>query len=126
MQPMAAPHPVEFDVDYPDRQLRRVSTLLRAVYAIPILIVLAFLGGPALGAAGDNGGLYFIGLASGLVVIPPLLTIVFRQKYPRSHPDQPTMLPHSLPDQPRPADLRNRREHEQKQRLDDRHAPDRR
>ena len=28
-------------------------------------------------------GLFFIGLASGLVVIPPLLTIVFRQKYPR-------------------------------------------
>jgi Domain of unknown function (DUF4389) len=78
-----ATHPVEFDVDYPDRQLRRISTLLRAVYAIPILIVLGFLGGPALGAAGDNGGLYFIGLASGLIVIPPLLTIVFRQKYPR-------------------------------------------
>jgi Domain of unknown function (DUF4389) len=83
MQPMPATHPVEFDVDYPDRQLSRMSTLLRAVYAIPILIVLAFLGGPALGAAGDNGGLFFIGLASGLVVIPPLLTIVFRQKYPR-------------------------------------------
>jgi hypothetical protein len=83
MQPMPATHPVEFDVDYPDRQLSRVSTLLRAVYAIPILIVLAFLGGPALGAAGDSGGLFFIGLASGLVVIPPLLTIVFRQKYPR-------------------------------------------
>jgi hypothetical protein len=83
MQPMTATHPVEFDVDYPDRQLGRVSTLLRAVYAIPILIVLAFLGGPALGAAADSGGLFFIGLASGLVVIPPLLTIVFRQKYPR-------------------------------------------
>jgi hypothetical protein len=83
MQPMPATHPVEFDVDYPDRQLDRVSTLLRAVYAIPILIVLAFLGGPALGAAGGSGGLFFIGLASGLLVIPPLLTIVFRQKYPR-------------------------------------------
>ena len=29
MQPMTATHPVEFDVDYPDRQLDRVSTLLR-------------------------------------------------------------------------------------------------
>ena len=31
----------------------------------------------------DDGGLFLIGLASGLVVIPPLLTIVFREKYPR-------------------------------------------
>ena len=63
-------YPVEFDVDYPDRPLDRVSTLLRAVYAIPILVVLAVLGGPALGAG--DGGLFFIGLASGLVVVPPL------------------------------------------------------
>ncbi len=83
MQSMTPPHPVKFDVDYPDRQLDRVSTLLRPVYAIPILAVLAVLGGPALGAGGDNGGLFFIGLASGLLVLPPLLTIVFRKKYPR-------------------------------------------
>ena len=83
MQPLTPTHPVEFDVDYPDRQLDRVSTLLRIVYAIPILILLAVLGGPALDAAGDSGGLFFIGLASGLIVVPPLLTIVFRQKCPR-------------------------------------------
>ena len=81
MLSMTPAYPIEFDVDYPDRPLDRVSTLLRAVYAIPILIVLAALGGPALG--GDGGGLFFIGLASGLVVVPPLLTIVFREKYPR-------------------------------------------
>jgi hypothetical protein len=83
MQTMTPAYPVEFDVDYPDRQLDRVSTVLRAVYAIPILAVLAVLGGPALGAGSGGGGLFFIGLASGLVVVPPLLTIVFREKYPR-------------------------------------------
>jgi len=36
MQPMTAPHPVQFEVDYPDRQLGRLSTLLRALSAIPI------------------------------------------------------------------------------------------
>ncbi len=82
MQPMMPTHPVEFEVDYPDRQLDRVSTLLRPLFALPILIVLALLGGPAL-AGGDGDGLFFVGLAGGLIVIPPLLTIVFREKYPR-------------------------------------------
>jgi hypothetical protein len=82
MQPLMPTHPVDFDVDYPDRQLDRVSTLLRPVFAIPILIVLALLGGPAI-AGGDGDGPLFVGLAGGLIVVPPLLTIVFREKYPR-------------------------------------------
>jgi hypothetical protein len=32
----AADHPVSFDVDYPDRPLDRVSTLLRPFAALPI------------------------------------------------------------------------------------------
>ena len=83
MQSMNPIHPVEFGVDYPDRPRDRVSTLFRLVFAIPILVVLAVLGGPALGAGRPGGGLFFIGLASGLVVVPPLLTIVCREKYPR-------------------------------------------
>ena len=83
MQSTTPTHPVDFDVDYPDRHLDRFSTFLRPLFAIPILVVLAVLGGPALGAGGDGGGLFFIGAASGLIVVPPLLTIVFRQKYPR-------------------------------------------
>ncbi len=82
MQPMTSNHPVEFDVEYPDRPLNRVSTLFRLVFAIPILVVLAALDGPAFGGGGGDW-LFFVGLASGLVVIPPLLTIVFREKYPR-------------------------------------------
>ena len=83
MQSMTTSHPVEFDVEYPDHPLDRVSTLFRLIFALPILILLAALGGPAFGGGGGGDGLFFIGLASGLVVIPPLLTIVFRQKYPR-------------------------------------------
>ena len=83
MHTMTTNHPVEFDVEYPDHPLDRVSTLFRLIFALPILILLAALGGPAFGGGGGGDGLFFIGLASGLVVIPPLLTIVFRQKYPR-------------------------------------------
>ena len=82
MQSLTPTHPVEFEVEYPDRPLDRLSTLFRLIFALPILVLLAALGGPAFGGGGGDW-LFFIGLASGLVVIPPLLTIVFRQKYPR-------------------------------------------
>jgi hypothetical protein len=84
MQSVTPTHPVEFDVEYPDRPLDRLSTLFRLIFALPILVVLAALGGPAFGGGGGGDWLFFIGLAGGLVVIPPLLTIVFRHKYPRS------------------------------------------
>ena len=80
MQPMPA-HPVEFDVDRPDRRLDRLSSIFRIFFAIPILVVLAAFGGPAGG--GDEGDLSFFSLAGGALFVPPLLTIVFRQKYPR-------------------------------------------
>jgi len=83
MQAMTATHPVEFDVDYPDRQLDRLSSFFRIVFAIPILVVLAALSGPALGAGTDSSGFALAGLAGGILFVPPLLTIVFRQKYPR-------------------------------------------
>jgi hypothetical protein len=75
-------HPVEFEVDYPDRPLDRVSSFFRLLFAVPILIVLAAVSGPAFGGGGGDP-LFFVGLASGMLVLPPLLTIVFREKYPR-------------------------------------------
>jgi hypothetical protein len=83
MQLTTRSHPIEFDVDYPDRRLDRVSTLFRPLFAVPILVVLALLSGPGLGGGDDDGALFLIGLSSGLIVVPPLLTIVFREKYPR-------------------------------------------
>ncbi|MEY2464128.1 MAG: hypothetical protein QOH64_2266 [Acidimicrobiaceae bacterium] len=83
METMTPNHPVGFDVEYPDRPLDRVSSFFRLLFAVPILVVLAAIGGPAFGAGSDSGGLFFIGLASGLLVIPPLLMIVIREKYPR-------------------------------------------
>ena len=74
---------IEFDIEFPEGQRNRASVVFRPLLAIPILIVLAALGGPSIGGARGGGGLFFIGLASGLVVVPPLLTIVFRRKYPR-------------------------------------------
>jgi hypothetical protein len=77
-------YPVEFSVEYPDRDLNRLTTAFRIFVAIPILIVAATLGGEESGWGGGarHGGMVVFGTA-GLLFLPPLLLIVFRQKYPR-------------------------------------------
>ena len=48
-------YPVQFSVDYPDRPLNRVTTLLRIFAVIPILIVLQVVSGATVIAAGGWG-----------------------------------------------------------------------
>ena len=77
-------YPVEFSVEYPDRPLNRLTTAFRVVVAIPIMIVAASIGGgdASWGSAGHSSTIA-LGSAGGLLFLPPLLMIVFRQKYPR-------------------------------------------
>jgi hypothetical protein len=76
-------YPVSFSVEYPDRPLNRLTTALRIFTVIPIAIVLgAIMGYQGSYDAGDAGGSWAVG-GSGLLFIPPLLMILFRQKYPR-------------------------------------------
>lgn len=75
------PYPARLMIDYSDRDLDRVSTMLRLVYAIPIVIVAALVGGSALNDASGEAGVGFLG--GGILVAPTLLMILFRQKYPR-------------------------------------------
>jgi hypothetical protein len=78
-------YPVRFSVDYPDRDLDRLITALRIFTVIPIAIVLASIGGFASGGGFDSGSretTFAIG-GTGLLFIPPLLMILFREKYPR-------------------------------------------
>jgi hypothetical protein len=80
-----AGYPLQFDVDYPDRDLNRVSTAFRIFAAIPIFFLLASVdGGSDYGGWSHSGrqGSFVLG-AGGLLVLGPLLMIVFRQKYPR-------------------------------------------
>src|SRR6266571_6491199 len=69
-----AMYPVHFSVDYPDRQLNRLTTAFRIIVAIPILIVLGSVSGGTWVAVSGAGGVLFLG---------PLLMILFRRKYPR-------------------------------------------
>jgi hypothetical protein len=72
-------YPVQFSVDYPDRQLNRLTTGFRIFTAIPIAIVLAAL----VGGGTTFGSTTIAGAGAGLLFLPPLLMILFRQKYPR-------------------------------------------
>src|SRR5262249_33976846 len=77
-------YPVQFSVDYPDRDLDRVTTGFRIFVAIPILIVAAVLEGSEGGYGGAaHHGAVAAGGTGGLLFFAPLLMILFRQKYPR-------------------------------------------
>ena len=73
--PGAEPYPVQFSVEYPDRDLNRLTTAFRLIIAIPILVVAAVLG--------VWGGAHSAAIAGGVLFLPALLLIVFRRKYPR-------------------------------------------
>ena len=73
-------YPVSFAVDYPDRELNRLSTFFRIFAVIPIAIVIASIGGYH-GDAQTSATIVIGG--TGLLFLPPLLMILFRQKYPR-------------------------------------------
>jgi hypothetical protein len=75
-------YPVRFSVDYPDRPLDRLTTGLRIVVAIPILIVLAAVAGGG-GWESSSDDAQTAAAAGGLLFFGPLLMILFRQKYPR-------------------------------------------
>ena len=79
--PPGSPYPVEYSVDYPDRPLNRLSTFFRLIVIIPIGIVLTLVEGGTYGYGGGHEET--IAAAGGLLVLPTLLMILFRQKYPR-------------------------------------------
>ena len=81
---MNGSYPVRLAVDYPERQLNRVSTAFRIFAVIPIAIVLASISGynPDWSSADAETSTVVIG-GTGLLFLPPLLMILFRRKYAR-------------------------------------------
>ncbi len=77
-------HPVRFSVDYPDRPLNRLTSAFRIFTVIPIAILAGTIGGYTGGSGYDGGDSASIAIGGiGLLFLPPLLMILFRQKYPR-------------------------------------------
>jgi hypothetical protein len=78
----APDYPVQFDVEYPDRPLNRVATLLRPFVAIPILVILGLVAGGSYEWRPDPGTTVAV-TGGGMLVLPTVLMIVVRRKYPR-------------------------------------------
>jgi Domain of unknown function (DUF4389) len=77
-------HPVRLSVEYPDRPLNRLSSAFRIFTVIPIAIVLGTIGGYTAGGGYEGSDAPTIAIGgTGLLFLPPLLMILFREKYPR-------------------------------------------
>ncbi len=70
-------YPANVTVDYPER-LDRLTTFFRIFVAIPILIIIGLFSSSS---GGGQWGWRWEG--AGLVVMPTVLMLLFRQKYPR-------------------------------------------
>jgi hypothetical protein len=78
-----AAYPVQFSVDYPDRQLNRVTSAFRIFVAIPIMILLGAVSGSTWQWSSAKGATVVAAGAGGTLFLGPLLMILFRRKYPR-------------------------------------------
>ena len=81
----AEPYPLTYSVDYPDRELNRLTTFFRLFTVIPIAIVLGAVSGGTYdfdwGGANNAGSTF--AAAGGFLFLAPLLMILFRKRYPR-------------------------------------------
>lgn len=75
-------YPVSLSVDYPDRNLNRLTTFFRLFTVIPIVIILGLIVSASSQWNGADGW-SFEYAASGIVFLPIVLMLLFRQKYPR-------------------------------------------
>ena len=80
--PTTPAYPVTLTIDYPDRSLNRLTTFFRIFTLIPIVIILALVSGGTFdwGATTNWTWLFAMG---GTLVLPIVLMILFRQKYPK-------------------------------------------
>ena len=76
-------YPVQFSVDYPEEPRNRLTALVRIILAIPIIIIIALIGGYSASGDPDVDRVLSPLFAGGVVWVATLLMILFRHKYPR-------------------------------------------
>jgi hypothetical protein len=75
-------YPTTLSVDYPDRELNRLTSFFRLVVIIPIGVILYLVSG-AVYRSGDESQWVVAISAGGVLFLATMLMLVFRQKYPR-------------------------------------------
>ena len=80
-------YPARLEIDYPEEGLSRVTTAFRLVLLIPIAVISTLLTSSATDWTEDVDAWLevtaFTLSTSGFIVVPLLLAILFRRKYPR-------------------------------------------
>ena len=80
--PTSPAYPVTLTIDYPDRSLNRLTTFFRIFTVIPIAIIVVLLTGGNFDSSGMNSWAWLYA-SGGILFLPILLMILFRQKYPK-------------------------------------------
>ena len=80
---MPPSYPVTFSVDYPERELNRLSTFFRIFTVIPIAIVSGLLPGGEIAMRLGGSGTGIAAAVGSFVFGPLVLMLLFRKKYPR-------------------------------------------
>ena len=80
--PTTPEYPATLTIDYPDRPLNRLTTFFRIFTVIPIAIILALVSGGNTDWSSMPGSTWQYS-AGGILILPIVLMILFRQKYPR-------------------------------------------
>jgi hypothetical protein len=78
---VSAPYPVSLKIDYPDRNLNRLTSVFRLVLIVPIVAILVLVSGP--GGDSANQAWRFPFVVGGIVFLPTVFMLLFRWKYPR-------------------------------------------
>lgn len=79
MENVPSGFPATLEIDYPDRELNRLTTFFRLFTVIPIAVILALVTSATVRAGSAN---YVFG-SGGIVFLATVLMLLFRQKYPR-------------------------------------------
>jgi hypothetical protein len=76
------PYPASLSVDYPDRELNRLTSFFRLIAIIPIAVILCLVDGSVFRSGDDQW--WVAGLSvGGVLFLATVLMLVFRRKYPR-------------------------------------------
>jgi hypothetical protein len=83
-QSTTSSYPANLEIDYPDRALNRLTSFFRIFVIIPIAIVIGLIASANIGWSGHSNTNNWTWMYSGgLLFLPLVLMILFRQKYPR-------------------------------------------
>jgi hypothetical protein len=84
VMPASSPvYPATLTIEYPDRKLNRLTSFFRIFAVIPIAIVIGLITNASLGGGEHAAGGWTWLYCGGLLFLPLVLMVLFRQKYPK-------------------------------------------